>query len=141
MNIEEANKILGGQENLAKTLGMVFLNTPDEDSCSAQVKVTPQVSQPFGYMNGGTSLAIAENLAGVGSTALCPNKFPMGLNVTANHMTAVPVGQTITAKATILHKGDTTHVWNVDIFREDGKLAFTARVTNFMITPENWKEK
>ncbi len=136
MNIEEIKAQLQGVDYLGKTLGLNYESTDDPDTCRATLEVTPAVSQPFGFLNGGTSLAIAENLAGVGSSALCPGKIPMGTNVSAHHLTAVPVGERVTAVARILHKGRTLHVWNVDITNKSGATVSTARVTNYIITPE-----
>lgn len=134
MNLDKFIEMADKVEFLATTLGMQLVSTPEPDEAVATLKVTQAVGQPAGFLNGGTSLAVAENLAGIGSSALDEEHFPMGLNVTANHLQAVPIGQTIKAVAKILHQGKTTHVWNVDIFDEDGTLCFTSRVTNYMIT-------
>jgi 1,4-dihydroxy-2-naphthoyl-CoA hydrolase len=37
------------------------------------------------------------------------------------------------ATGTLIHKGRTQHVWNVDITTEDGKLVSTARITNLIV--------
>lgn len=134
MNLDKFIEMADKVEFLATTLGMQLVSTPEPDEAVATLKVTQAVGQPAGFLNGGTSLAVAENLAGIGSSALDEEHFPMGLNVTANHLHAVPIGQTIKAVAKILHQGKTTHVWNVDIFNEEGTLCFTSRVTNYMIT-------
>lgn len=134
MNLDKFIEMADKVEFLATTLGMQLVSTPEPDEAVATLKVTQAVGQPAGFLNGGTSLAVAENLAGIGSSALDEEHFPMGLNVTANHLHAVPIGQTIKAVAKILHQGKTTHVWNVDIFDEDDTLCFTSRVTNYMIT-------
>ncbi|MDO4972372.1 MAG: PaaI family thioesterase [Bacteroidales bacterium] len=134
MNLDKFIEMADKVEFLATTLGMQLVSTPEPDEAVATLKVTQAVGQPAGFLNGGTSLAVAENLAGIGSSALDEEHFPMGLNVTANHLHAVPIGQTIKAVAKILHQGKTTHVWNVDIFDEEGTLCFTSRVTNYMIT-------
>lgn len=136
MNIESIKKMLDGVTYLGNTLGLELLSTSDPNTCEAILKVTQELSQPFGYLNGGTSLAVAENIAGVGSAALCPGKMPVGTSVTANHLTPIPVGDTIKAVAKILHQGNTMHVWNVDIFNEKGEIASTARVTNYIIDPQ-----
>lgn len=133
MDITQVMKKMEGIENLATTLGLEFHSTADPDTLEATLPVTPAVSQPFGFLNGGTSLAIAENIAGVGSYALCPDKVPLGLNVSANHLLPVPVGETVRAVARILHKGHTMHVWNIDIKNKDDETISTARVTNYLI--------
>ena len=99
MDLTEVKKKMQGVESLATTLGLEFISTPDPDTLEATMQVTPAVSQPFGFLNGGTSLAIAENVAGVGSYALCPDRVPLGLNVSANHLLPVPVGERVRAKA------------------------------------------
>lgn len=45
------------------------------------------------------------------------------------------------AEATALHLGRTTHLWNVDIKTENGRLVSTVRVTNFIVKDksESWK--
>jgi 1,4-dihydroxy-2-naphthoyl-CoA hydrolase len=42
------------------------------------------------------------------------------------------------ARADIVHQGNQTHVWNVEIKNEAGKLISTGRVTN-MIVKRNGK--
>ena len=133
MDLTEVKKKMQGVESLATTLGLEFISTPDPDTLEATMQVTPAVSQPFGFLNGGTSLAIAENVAGVGSYALCPDRVPLGLNVSANHLLPVPMGERVRAKARILHKGHTMHVWNIDIKNKDDETISTARVTNYLI--------
>ncbi len=134
MNLDKFIAMADKVEFLATTLGMKLVSTPEPDEAVCTLKVTKAVSQPIGYLNGGTSLAVAENLSGIGSMALDGEHFPMGLNVTGNHLHAVPIGQTIKAVAKIVHQGHTTHVWNVNIYDEDGALCFTAHVTNFEVT-------
>ena len=36
--------------------------------------------------------------------------------------------------ATLLHRGRSTHLWNVDILAEDGRLVSTARVLNHIVS-------
>ncbi len=139
MNLDKFIDMADKVEFLATTIGMQLVSTPDPDEAVCTLKVTKAVSQPAGYLNGGTSLAVAENLAGIGSTLLDEEHFPMGLNVTANHLRSVPIGATIKAVARILHKGKSTHVWNVDIFNGEGQLCFTSRVTNYMLDLKNKK--
>lgn len=76
MNIEEQKKIIESQEGLSRTLGMEFLSTPDDDTCMARMKVNSINRQPFGFLSGGATLALAENLAGVGSMAFARRRSP-----------------------------------------------------------------
>ena len=72
MDVEKVKKLIERMPNLSTALGMDFISTPDDDICMATMKVDERNRQPFGFLSGGASLALAENLAGVGSTALCP---------------------------------------------------------------------
>lgn len=123
------------QPGLSKTLGMEFLSTPEPDTVMARMKVDGRNSQPFGFLSGGASLALAENLAGVGSMALCPKRICVGINVSGNHLRAVREGDTVTAYAKLQFKGNTLHEWQVDIRNSKDELISTVHVTNYVITP------
>jgi len=126
---------LGRQQGLSETLGMEFLSTPEPDTCAARMHVDERNRQPFGFLSGGASLALAENVAGVGSLALCPGKICVGINVTGSHVKAVLEGDTVEATARLLHKGKTLHVWHVTICNEAGELISTVQVTNYVMSP------
>ena len=133
MDIERIKKTLSESHSLADSLGMQFLSTPDEDSCIAKMTVNESNCQPYGYLSGGASLALAETLAGVGSAALCPDNVCVGINVSGHHIKAVKVGDTVTAKATIVQNGRALHVWNVELTDSQGDLVSTVVVTNYVI--------
>ncbi len=116
---------------------MNFLNTPEDDVCQATMKVDERNRQPFGFLSGGASLALAENLAGVGSSALCPGKICVGISVSGEHVKAVAEGDTVTATARLVSKGRKLHVWDVHIKDSAGELISTIHVTNYIITPKS----
>ena len=99
----------------------------------ARMKVDERNRQPFGFLSGGASLALAENVAGVGSSALCPGCACVGIEVSGSHVKAVAEGDTVMAYAKMLHQGTTLHVWNVDIKDTSGDLISNVRVTNYII--------
>ncbi len=134
MNVSHIRHIVEREPNLSTALGMEFLDTPDADSCQARMRVDARNRQPFGFLSGGATLALAENLAGVGSSALCPGKACVGINVSGNHVKAVSEGDTVTATAHIVQKGNTLHVWHVDIRNSAGELISTVSVTNYIIS-------
>ena len=133
MNVEEINEIINANPNLSTALGMEFLSTPEDDTCMARMKVDERNRQPFGFLSGGASLALAENVAGVGSSALCPGCACVGIEVSGSHVKAVAEGDTVTAYARMLHQGTTLHVWNVDIKDSMDNLISNVRVTNYII--------
>lgn len=133
MDLEKIKELLLKQDGLSKTLGMKFITTPDTDTCMASMKVDSRNRQVFGFLSGGASLALAENLAGVGSMALCPDKICVGINVSGSHVKAVLEGDTVTATARILHRGKTLHQWHVEIRNTAGELISSVEVTNFVM--------
>lgn len=133
MNVDEINDIVNANPNLSTALGMEFLSTPEDDTCMARMRVDERNRQPFGFLSGGASLALAENVAGVGSSALCPGCACVGIEVSGSHVKAVAEGDTVTAYARLLHEGTTLHVWNVDIKDSSGDLISNVRVTNYVI--------
>ena len=134
MNVDKIRDIINDKPNLSTALGMEFISTPEDDPCMARMRVDERNRQPFGFLSGGASLALAENVAGVGSSSLCPGCACVGIEVSGSHVKAVAEGDTVTAYAKLLHKGSTLHVWNVDIKATSGELISNVRVTNYVIT-------
>ena len=115
MNIEKQKAVIEKQGGLSKTLNMEFLSTEEPDTCMARMKVDDLNRQPFGFLSGGATLALCENLAGVASMALCPGKICVGINVSGNHLRTVLVGDTVTAYGKLQYKGRTLHEWQIDV--------------------------
>lgn len=83
---------------------------------------------------GGATLALAETVAGFGSNLLCNEcEFVVGMQVSGNHISSAREGDTVTAVARIIHKGRSTHIWNVDIISSMGKLISSIRVMNSIL--------
>ena len=137
MDVEKIKQIIESQPNLSTILGMNFISTPDDDLCMATMKVDERNRQPFGFLSGGASLALAENVAGVGSSALCPGKICVGISVSGSHVKAVEEGDTVTALAHLVQKGRKLHVWNVEVNNSAGELISIVTVTNYVISPKN----
>ncbi len=136
MNVDHIKEIIEQQPNLSTALGMEFISTPDDDLCMATMKVDERNRQPFGFLSGGASLALAENLAGVGSLSLIPGKICVGINVSGSHVKAVAEGDTVTALAHLVQKGRKLHVWNVEINNSAGELISLVSVTNYIVSPK-----
>ena len=133
MNLENIKAKLDECHNLATSIGMEVLST-DDDTCCAVMTVDERNCQPFGYLSGGASLAMAETLAGCGSCALCPDaKACVGQDVHASHVHPARIGERVTATARIVHQGHKLHIWHIDITNDEGSLISTISVTNCII--------
>ncbi|MDO3390646.1 Cof-type HAD-IIB family hydrolase [Bacteroides sp. ET489] len=103
----------------------------DQDRVEATMPVDHRTRQPFGILHGGATLALAETVAGLGSMILCqPDEMVVGMQVSGNHISSALEGDTVRAVGTIVHKGRSSHVWNVDVFTSTNKLVSTVRVVN-----------
>ncbi|MGL4853007.1 MAG: PaaI family thioesterase [Phocaeicola sp.] len=120
--------------SMTENLGIVFLSATPTTVC-AEMPVDQRTCQPYGFLNGGASLALAEICAGHGSMQICPQgSFPCGMQVSGNHLAPVPVGEKVIATATLIHQGKKSHIWNVDIKNEREELISTARIVNYIIS-------
>lgn len=134
MNIDHIKENLAKIDNLANHIGIELVSTPDNDSCVAKMKVDKRNRQPFGYLSGGATLAMAETLAGAGSYCLCPEALAcVGQNVHGNHIHPAKEGETVTATAHIIHKGKSSHIWQVEVRNNEGLLISSISVTNYII--------
>ena len=52
----------------------------------------------------------------------------VGLEINANHVGSAHEGY-VTGKGTLMHKGKTTHIWNIEIRNEQDKLVSLCRLT------------
>lgn len=105
-----------------------------EDRVEATMPVDERTRQPFGILHGGATLALAETVAGLGSMILCqPDEIVVGMQVSGNHMSSAHEGDTVRAVGTIIHKGRSSHVWNVDVFTSTDKLVSSVRVVNSIL--------
>lgn len=100
----------------------------------ATMPVDKRTRQPFGILHGGATLALAETVAGLGSMVICaPDEIIVGMQVSGNHMSSAHEGDTVRAVGTIIHKGRSSHVWNIDVYTSTDKLVSSIRVVNSVL--------
>lgn len=118
---------------LMGNLGIQYTYASDE-RVEATMSVDYRTRQPFGILHGGATLALAETVAGLGSMIICESdEIVVGMQVSGNHISSAHEGDTVRAVATIVHKGRSSHVWNVDVFTSTNKLVSSIRVVNSVI--------
>jgi 1,4-dihydroxy-2-naphthoyl-CoA hydrolase len=85
-------------------------------------------------LHGGASVVLAETLGSLATTLTLPEgQQAVGLEVNANHVSAVPEGESVTALCRPLHLGRRTQVWQTEIHRANGKLACVSRLTTAVL--------
>ena len=100
------------------------------DFLKIKMPVDHRTHQPYGLLHGGASCALAETVGSVGShLVINPEQFIcVGLEINANHIRGVREGF-VTATAVPLHLGASTHVWDIKIHDDAGKLVCVSRLT------------
>lgn len=102
----------------------------DDDSITASMVVDHRTHQPFGLLHGGASVVLAETLGSMASYLCIDTQkfYCVGLEVNANHLRGVRSGR-VNAVARAVHIGRTTHVWDIRLTDEHGKLNCISRLT------------
>jgi 1,4-dihydroxy-2-naphthoyl-CoA hydrolase len=92
--------------------------------------VTSKVHQPDGVLHGGASVALAESVGSAGAFVFLNSEDIVirGIEISANHVKSVKDGF-VYAKATILHKGRTTQLWQIRITNEADELVSLVKLT------------
>lgn len=131
MNIKEINQFCNN--SLISHLEIEFTECT-EDKVVATMPVKASTHQPLGFLHGGASLALAETVGTAGSLFNIDTEkyLAFGMNVSGNHVASIREGM-VTATATVVHRGRTSHVWDVEIKDQTGKLISVARVTNAIV--------
>lgn len=115
-----------------EALGIEFTESKDGE-VTATMPVNSRTCQIYGMLHGGASIALAESVAGYGSYQLIDSsQIAVGISVTANHLNAARLGDTVTAKGTLIDKHASIHVWNIDIYKQCGEMVSSVRVTNYI---------
>ena len=102
--------------------------------------VAARTHQPAGVLHGGASVALAETLASWAAT-YCVDRTRnhcVGLEINANHVRPVREGY-VYGVARPIHLGRSTHIWEIRITTEDGKLVCISRITMAVLdTPDRY---
>lgn len=118
-----------GKDTMGDHIGIRFSELGD-NYLKATMPVDNRTRQPYGLLHGGASVALAETLGSVGSALVIDqdNFICVGQEINANHIRSVRSGY-VTGTATPIHLGASSHVWEIMIHDEAGKLVCISRLT------------
>ncbi len=118
----------------------ITLVEAEKDRVVATMPIGPNHRQQLGYLHGGISITLAESLASLGSVlnSDVERQIVFGLEINASHLRSKREGL-LTGTATPIRLGRTTHVWDVRVTDEEGKLICVTRCTIAVVErpPEN----
>jgi uncharacterized protein (TIGR00369 family) len=119
---------------LMETLDIEYVALGD-DFLTAKMPVNSKVHQPYGQLHGGATAALAESVGSAASNFFIDskNQFINGIQLSINHIKSKREG-IVFATAKNIHKGKTTHLWEVTIVDENDNLISVAKMTNIVLT-------
>jgi len=124
----------GTRKTADEHLGIEFVEVGD-DYIVGRVQVDERTRQPYGLLHGGVSVVLAETLGSCGAAFSCPPGYrAVGLDINANHLRGVSSGW-VTGTARSMHRGRTTHVWQIELRDEAGNMTCISRITMAILAP------
>jgi 1,4-dihydroxy-2-naphthoyl-CoA hydrolase len=110
-------------------LGIEITEIGDEYICG-RMPVDHRTQQPMGLLHGGASVVLAETLGSIGGwlSVEDPLGYCVGLEINANHIRSAREGY-VYGKASPLHLGRNTQVWEIKITDEKQRLVCISRLT------------
>ena len=117
------------KNHIGAVLGIEFTEIGDDYIC-ATIPVDERTHQPAGILHGGASVVLAETLGSIASYMLIdPEKYvAVGLEVNANHLRPVKSGL-VKGVCTPIHIGAKTHIWDIKLYNDRGKMSCISRLT------------
>ncbi len=121
------------KNTLMETLEIEYIDV-GEDFLIAKMPVNPKVHQPDGVLHGGATVALAESVGSTASYIFLDGQkvFVRGIEIAANHVKSIREGE-VFAKATILHKGRTTQLWEIKVTDIEGNLISLCKLTTISL--------
>lgn len=139
-NKEKALELMNSvvKNTLMETLNIEFIDA-GEDFLTAKMPVNSRVFQPMGILHGGATVALAETVGSAASRMVIRDgAIVKGIEINANHLKSVSSGNVI-ATAKVIHKGRTTHLWEIRVVNDHGELISICKLTNIVLPKKNEK--
>ncbi len=122
----ELNEAITGYDRL---YGLRFVSIA-EDEVRAEVDVRPEIKQPMGLVHGGLYASVAESMASLATAAAVMSEAKVATGMSNNTSFLRPIlDGTVHARATRLHRGRTTWVWDVTFSDDQGRTCAVTRMT------------
>lgn len=121
------------KNTMIEFLGIEFTKV-GKDFLEATMPVNSKTVNPSRILHGGAMMALAESV-GSALSILFINRETQdvrGVEINGNHVKSASSG-TVTARATLLHKGKLTHVSEIKISDQENNLLNVSRMTNMIV--------
>lgn len=118
-----------GKGSLLSNLGMQVTEI-EHGKIVMTMPVDERTIQPFGFLHGGASVALAETAASIGGYYICDrdSETVFGQEINATHLRSKKDGF-VTAYGELIHKGKSMQVWEVSLKNENNEIVCISRCT------------
>jgi 1,4-dihydroxy-2-naphthoyl-CoA hydrolase len=129
MAIPSTDQINGALQGFDRLYGLELLGCSDTEVL-AQVTVREEHKQPAGLVHGGVYASVAEAIASLATAIAVLDKGEMAMGLSNNTSFLRPITEgVIHARATRLHRGRTTWVWDVRFSDDADHTCAVTRMT------------
>ncbi|MGB2271440.1 MAG: hotdog fold thioesterase [Pseudomonadales bacterium] len=117
------------KNTLVDHLGIEFTEVGD-DYIKGTMPADARTFQPYGVVHGGANVVLAETLGSLAGAHVIDYTVskPLGQDINASHLRSVSSGF-ITGTARPIHLGKRSHVWEIRLEDEQGKLSCVSKLT------------
>ena len=117
------------QNTMATAIGLELTDIGNDYVCG-KIPIDRRTIQPFGFLHGGASVALAETLGSLaGQMQVDPEKeIVLGIEINANHIKSVKEGW-VYGKASPIKIGKRIQVWEIQITNEANQRVCISRLT------------
>lgn len=100
-----------------------------DDYLSGTMPADKRTFQPYGIVHGGANVVLAETLGSIAGAHLIDTNslLCLGQEVSATHLRPVSSGM-VTGTARPIHLGKRSHVWEIRLENDQGKLSCIAKL-------------
>ena len=121
------------KNTLMETLKIEFVDV-GVDFVTAKMPVNSTVHQPYSILHGGATAALAETVGSCASALFVDTetKIIKGIELSVNHLKSKKEG-TVFGIAKPIHKGRTTHLWEIKVVDENEQLISICKITNIVL--------
>ena len=117
------------QNTMATAIGLELTDIGNDYVCG-KIPIDKRTIQPFGFLHGGASVALAETIGSLaGQMQVDPEReIVLGIEINANHIKSVNEGW-VYGKASPIKIGKRIQVWEIQITDVEKKLVCISRLT------------
>tara|TARA_R110002049_G_scaffold70401_3_gene181907 strand:+ start:4416 stop:4841 length:426 start_codon:yes stop_codon:yes gene_type:complete len=121
------------KNTLIDTLQIEMIDFGD-DFLILKMPVNSKVHQPDGVLHGGATVALAETTGSFAAVLFLDTNdyFIRGIEISANHIKSVRDGN-VYAKATFIHKGRTTQLFEIKVTDDNDNLISLCKLTTISL--------